>query len=94
MKKKHKLLAVALGTAAVGVYRAVRGKGVFNKVRFAEQHDAATKYIESHHPGATYSPIETFGDGWSCVVSDNGEKILLYITCSDEGVFIFDESKI
>lgn len=94
MKKQHKLLAVALGAAAIGAYRAFKGKGAFNKMRFAEQHAAVSKYVEAHHPGAIYSPIEQFGDGWSCIITDNGEKLLLYITCSDDGVFIFDESEI
>jgi hypothetical protein len=94
MKKRHKLLAAAAGVAAIGIYRAVKGRGAFNKIRFAEQHEAVGKYMDAHHPGAVYSAIESLGDGWSCVINDNGERYLLYITCSEDGVFIFDESEI
>lgn len=94
MKKKKKLLALALGVAAVGVYRAVKGKGAFNRMRFADQHEAVSKYVEAHHPGAVYSGIEAIGEGWSCVITDEGEKYLLYITCSPDGVYIFEENKI
>jgi len=92
--KKKKLLTIALGVAAIGIYRAAKGKGAFNKMRFADQHEAVGRYLESHHPGAVYSAIEQFGDGWSCVITDNGQKFLLYMTCSTEGVYIFDESEI
>lgn len=94
MKKKNKLLAVALGAAAVGIYRAAKGKGAFNRLRFANQHEAISKYVETHHPGAAYSSIEAVGEGWSCVIYDAGEKYLLYLTCSTDGVFIFEENKI
>ncbi len=92
MSKKKKLLAVALGATAVGAYRAIKGKGAFNKIRFAEQHEAVARYIDSHHHGAIYSPIEQISNGWSCVITDGKMRYLLYITCSDDGVFIFDET--
>ncbi len=94
MKKKNKLLALALGAAAVGIYRAAKGKGAFNRLRFANQHEAISKYVETHHPGAAYSGIEAVGEGWSCVIYDSGEKYLLYLTCSADGVYIFEENKI
>ncbi len=94
MKKNKKMLAVLLGAAAVGLYRAVKGKGAFNRMRFANQHEAVSRYVEAHHPGAVYSSIEAVGEGWSCVVNDGGEKYLLYITCADDGVYIFEENKI
>lgn len=94
MKKNNKWLAVALGAAAVGVYRAVKGKGVFNKYRFAEQHEAVANYVQAHYPNAFYSNIEAVGDGWTCVVTDGNTKYLLYLTCSENGVFIFDETQI
>lgn len=93
-KKNNKLLAVALGAAAVGIYRAAKGKGAFNKLRFSAQHDAISKYIDSHHPGAAYSAVESVGEGWSCVIYDEGEKYLLYLTCSPDGIYIFEENKI
>lgn len=94
MKKSNKLLTVLLAGASVGIYRAAKGKGAFNKLRFPDQHKAVSRYIEAHHPGAVYSNIETIGDGWSCVVNSYGEKYLLCFTCSDDGTYIFEENKI
>lgn len=93
-KKNNKLLMLAVGTAAVGIYKAAKGKGIFNKFRFAAQHDAISKYTETHHPGASYSAIEAVGEGWSCVIYDGNEKYLLYVTCSADGIYIFEENKI
>lgn len=94
MDKKKKMIAAMLGIGAVGVYRAVKGKGIFNKYRFSEQHEAVARYVESHHPGALYSSLEMTSNGWSCVISDKSARYLLYITCSDDGVYIFDETMI
>lgn len=85
---------LVIGAAAVCVYRAVKGKGAFNKIRFTEQHEAVSKYVEGHHPGAVYSSIEAVGEGWSCVIYDSYEKYLLYLTCSSDGIYIFEENKI
>lgn len=94
MNKRKKLLIFAAGAAAIGAYRAFRGKGAFNKIRFSAQHEAVGRYIENNHPGAFYSPIEAIGNGWSCIITDGTERYLLYITCSEDGVYIFDESRI
>lgn len=94
MKKRNKLLLFAAGAAVVGAYRAFKGKGSFNKIRFADQHSAAANYVETNHPGAAYSAIEPVGEGWSCVINDGGEKYLLYLTCSDDGVYVFEENLI
>ena len=94
MKKKNKVLLLAAGAAAVGVYRAFKGKGMFNRLRFADQHAAVANYVEANHPGAVYSAIESVGEGWSCVINDGGEKFLLYITCSEDGSYIFEENLI
>lgn len=95
MKKRNgKILTLALGVLAAEAYRAAKGKGVFNGLRFASQHDSVSKYVEAHHPGAVYSAIEAVGEGWTCVISDGGEKYLLYFTRSPDGVYIFDENKI
>lgn len=92
MKKKHKLIALAAGAIAVGAYSAVKGKGVFNKFRFADQHEAVKRYLDSHHPGASYSPIEPVSEGWSTIVTHGETRYMLYLTCSEEGVYVFDES--
>ena len=94
MKKGHKILALAVGAASVVAYRAVKGKGAFNKLRFADQHEAVSRYVESHHPGAIYSSIEQIEDGWTCIITHGEERYLLYFTMSDDGIYIFEENEI
>ena len=50
MKKKNAVMLASL--AAAGIYGAVTGKGIFNKVRFKNQHDAIARYVNSHYPNA------------------------------------------
>ncbi len=93
MKKKSKIF---LGTLAVaGVYSAVTGKGVFNKWRFKDQHNAVSRYVKGHYPNSVYTPITASGDGWATVILRPGyPKVFLYITRSDDGMYIFHETKI
>lgn len=92
MKKKSKIF---LGTLAVATaYGAVTGKGVFNKWRFKDQHSAVSRYVNSHYPNAAYSPIISTDNGWTTVITRPGMPgILLYVTRSDDGMYIFREVK-
>ena len=93
-KKSGAWVPVALGLAAAGVYHFVRGTGAFNRVRFAKQHNAIEKYIEAHFPGATYAPIQSCEHGWITVISTaGGSRITLYITKTDDGTYLFRESR-
>ncbi len=94
MSKKGSKLPILLGLAAVGAYRFYKGKGMFNKYRFSEQHDAVLGYIESHCPGAFYSDITPTDDGWSCVINNHGNRFVLYLTKSPEGVYVFWEKEV
>lgn len=94
MRKKVSKIPLLIGLAAVGVYRFSKGKGMFNKVRFKEQHQAVSDYIESHFPGALYSDITPTDDGWSCVVNNMGTRFVLYMTKSADGVFVFWEKEL
>ena len=91
---KKRLLTIAAGAAMIGAYRAITGKGAFNRVKFSKQHEAVGSYVLSHHPGTFYSPIERTKDGWSCVINDRGTRYLLFIFMSEDGIYIFDENKI
>lgn len=93
-QKKHPWLIVAAGLAVGGVYHLVRGNGILNKPRFAKQHDAVRRYLEGHYPGAVYSSIKEAGNGWSCVVRHGDTQFILYLTRSDEGVYIFHERNV
>lgn len=95
MRKTHKLAALLAGAAAAGVYAAVRGKGVFNGPRFAKQHDAVQRYIDAKHKNAEYSPIEQVSNGWCTIVTEtDGRKLMLYVTCDENGVFVFHEKRL
>ncbi len=93
MKKKTLFL---IGTAAAaGIYSAVKGKGPFNGIRFRKQHDSISRYVETHYPGAWYSPIEATDNGWVTVIRRIGyPKIILYVTRDSSGNYIFTESQV
>ena len=83
-----------MGAAALGAYNFYKGKGIFNKLRFAQQHEAVANYLESHFPNSTYSDITETEDGWSCVVNTYPGNIVLYMTKTDCGQFVFWEKEI
>ena len=91
MSKKRSGLPVLLGIAAWEAYRYYKGKGIFNKIRYKQQHEAVSNYLETHYPNAFYSDIAETDDGWSCIVNDNGRRIFLHLTRTDDGVFVFWE---
>lgn len=92
---KKKILAILAGAAAAGVYAAVKGKGIFNRPRFANQHEAIERYIDAKYKNAEYSPIERLSNGWCTIVTEHdGSQFILYMTVSDDGVYVFSEEKI
>ena len=91
-KKKLKAASLLTAAAATTVYSVIRGIGIFNRPRFRSQHEAVSKYVETHYPGALYSPIHQTDFGWSTVIKTGvREKILLMITQTNDGIFIFKE---
>ena len=93
MKKRNILLLAS--AAAVGVYGAVSGRGIFNKPRFREQHSAVSRYVDSHYPGSTYSPIEATPKGYMTIIRRPGRSnIMLYAFKSPDGIYVFHESEI
>lgn len=83
------------GAAALGAYSYMEGKGPFNKIKFKSQHEAVSRYVEAHYPNALYSPITETANGWTTVVRRLGvEPVVLYITKSDDGMFIFREESV
>ena len=93
MKKKGAKILL-LGAAALGAYNFYKGKGVFNKLRFKEQHSAVSDYLENQYPGATYSELTATDEGWSCVVNNDGENFVLYLTKTVEEGYVFWEKEI
>jgi hypothetical protein len=91
MKKKTLFM---IGTAAAaGIYSAVKGKGPFNRLRFKEQHDSISRYVETHYPNALYSPISATANGYVTVIRRIGQpNIILYVTRDSMGNYIFSET--
>ena len=91
MKKRTKALLAA--AAVTGIYSAVNGKGPFNKLRFKDQHEHIANYVNTHYPGAFYTPISATAKGWVTVIRRVGQpKIILYVTCDKNNNYIFSES--
>ena len=97
-KKKKKispLLTVAASLAAAGVYNYVKGNGIFNKSRFKNEHDAVSRYVDSHYPNGFYSPITVTDKSWMTVITTNeNKKIVLSLTKLENNVYIFNETPI
>ena len=80
--------------AVAALYGVVTGKGLFNKPRFREQHEALGRYVDNNYPGCTYSSITVHGRGWSSFVRRQGRPVCcLYFSKSPDGTYVFTESK-
>ncbi len=89
---KKRLLQFSIAAAAVTAYSAIEGKGIFNHIRFKNEHDAIARYVESNYPGAVYSPVQKTELGYAVVIKrPNAGKIMLYATQSNDGHYIFKE---
>ena len=88
--KKRKIVLLAAAAAGIA-YSAAEGKGIFNKVRFKKVHEAVSAYVNSHYTNAFYSPISTAGKGYITTITHSQGKVMLYITPTEDGVFIFHE---
>lgn len=92
---KKKWMPILFTGMAVCAYGLIGGIGFFNKPRFRAQHEAVRKYLESRHFGASYSPIKMTDNGWYTVVTDtDGRRYHLYMTCTKDGMFLFNETAI
>lgn len=90
---KKKFFTFAAAAAAATLYSAVTGKGVFNRMRFKNEHDAIARYVESNYPGAVYSPIQKTEMGYAAVIRrpNRGSKIMLYAMPCEGGHYVFKE---
>lgn len=94
MNKKNSKLPVFVALTAWEAYRFYKGRGIFNKIRYKKQHEAVSNYMGTHYPNAFYSDIAETCDGWSCVVTTNSKKIMLHMTLTEGGTFVFWEKEI
>lgn len=95
MTEKQFKRSMFFAAAAAGLaYSALSGKGIFNKSRFREQHEALARYVDGNYPNCSYSNITAHGGGWASVVKRFGKPIaFLYFTKSADGVYVFTETK-
>ena len=92
---KKNVLIMMGAVAAAGIYSAVKGKGPFNKIRFKELHEKISNYVETHYPYSWYSPISATEKGWVTVITNRtGDRVLLYVSCDENGNYIYNENKI
>ncbi len=92
--KKVKRGAMLTTAIAATVYSFAAGKGLFNKLRFKEQHEELARYVDANYPGCSYAPVTKHGNGWSSAVRSMGRPIVfLYFSKSPNGVYVFTESK-
>lgn len=94
VKMKKSKITVLAGAAVFEAYRMYKGKGIFNKIRFKRQHEAVSNYIGTHYPGAFYSDISEAGGGWSCMIKNGNKNIMLYLSETPGGVFVFWEKEL
>lgn len=91
---KKKLLGFTAAAAAATAYSAVTGKGPFNKMRFKNVHEAVSRYVEGHYPGAVYSPVQKTELGYGVIIRrPNSARVLLYAVPTEEGHYVFKEIK-
>lgn len=93
MNNKKKLFLLA-GIGAIVGYRAWKGLGAFNKVRFKKQRDALLSYVDTHYPGAYIGDVVPFEDGWNCSIRYNSQNIIIHIIPNTDDGFIFSSTEV
>jgi len=91
---KKKALLLGLTTVAVdAVYRAVKGHGVYNRIKYPKEHEAVSKYLKDRRPYATYSSSEYAYGTYSTKITDGIKKFVLTFQVDENGQFIFEEKE-
>lgn len=94
MTKKIPVVPALAGVAAALIYKAARGSGVFNTLRFHREHDAVKRYIAAHYPGARYGLLERTDGGLGTIVDTKAGRIWLGVLKIADGSCIFTEKRI
>ena len=90
MKKRTAVWLI--GTAALGAYGAIQGRGPFNKIKYKKQHAAVARYMETHYPKSLYTAITETENEWMTIIRRLGQpNIILYIDRAPDGMFVFHE---
>lgn len=91
MAKKLPVGAILTGAAAAVAYKAIRGDGVFNLIKYRAEHTAVRSYLRTHYPGAHYSLIAAKSGDLYALVNTGQRNFRIKIICLDDGRFLFDE---
>lgn len=92
--KKIKNCTILTAAVTAVAYSAVAGKGIFNKIRFRQQHEELGKYIDNNYPDCVYTHVTMHGRGWASSVRRRGKVVsFIYFTKSPDGIYVFTESK-
>ncbi len=92
MKDKNKLWLLA-GIGTVIGYRAIKGKGIFNNLRFKKQRSALLGYTDTHFPGAKIGEVFAYKEGWGSFIFYQNSRYLIYIIPSQSGGYIFTQTE-
>lgn len=88
---KHRTFLTA--AAAAAVYSLAVGKGPFNMLRFGEQHEVLSRFVDNNYPDCSYSAITIHGKGWASVIRRRGRVVkFVYFSKGQDGNYIFTES--
>lgn len=92
-KKSNKKTALLIGLGAAAVYGILKNSGIINKTIYKKEHEAVSRYIESHYPGGFYSDIKRTEQGFITIITTpQFKKIALFFTETENGNFIFSET--
>lgn len=79
--------------AAAAVYSIAAGRGPFNRLRFREQHEVLSRFVDNNYPDCAYTAITMHGSGWASCIRWRGRIIkFIYFSKGAEGDYIFTES--
>jgi len=93
MKKRNaRLLGLACAALTATAYSAITGKGIFNKYRFKNEHQAIANYVESNYPGSQYSPVQKTEQGYAVIIlRPDLSRVMLYVMPTETGDYVFKE---
>ena len=91
--KKNKLLPTMVAVGAIVGYRAIKGYGVFNKLRYKNEYDAIDRYLDAHYPNATHGDVAKVGDCFYTTVKNENQTIVLTLTKTEDDMYVFEENE-
>jgi len=92
-KKNKKGSALLWGIGIATAYGILKSSGIINRTLYRKEHETVSRYIESKHPGGTFSDIKKTDNGYFTVITTvDNRKIALFFIETDDGNYIFSET--